>query len=58
MRDFTWDDPLWAVIKDNGEYAGSPCLSIGEAQELANQHKGSRIFRLCLSSWGYPVHDD
>jgi hypothetical protein len=55
MRDFKWDEPLWAVIKDNGDYAGSPCLSLGEAQELANQREGAQIFRLYLSSWGSQV---
>lgn len=51
MRDFEWTDSLWAVIKDDGSYAGSPCLFLDEAQELASQHEGAQIFRLTLSSW-------
>ena len=59
MRDFEWTDSLWAVIKDDGRYAGSPCLSLEEAQELANQHERSQIFQLCLSSWrSRPAYDD
>ena len=46
-RDFEWHDTLWAVIKEDGSFAGVPCTSFGEARELANQHKGSHIY--CLS---------
>lgn len=44
MRDFEWTDPIWIVIKDDGKFAGSPCLSWEEARELAAQHEGSKIF--------------
>lgn len=39
MRDFDWNDNLWCVVKDNGTYAGVPCLSYEEARELSNQHE-------------------
>lgn len=45
-RDFDWDDDLYAVINDDGTYAGIPCLSESEAQELANQKPGREIFIL------------
>ena len=46
MRDFNWNDKLWAVIKEDGSFAGIPCRSFEEARELANQHKGSHIYNL------------
>lgn len=46
MRDFNWNDRLWAVIKDNGEFAGKPCTCWEEARELANQHEDAKIFLL------------
>ena len=48
MRDFGWFDVLYAVVKDNGKYAGVPCRSYGEARDLSAQHEGSRIFELVL----------
>lgn len=48
MRDFDWTDVLFAVVKDDGSFAGVPCLSLGEAKELASNHKGSQIYRLVL----------
>lgn len=48
-RDFEWTDKnLWAVIKNNGRYAGIPCTGWEEARELSAQHPGSKIFRLVL----------
>ena len=44
MRDFEWTDALWFVVKDDGTYAGRPCLSWEEARELATQHEGAHIF--------------
>ena len=44
MRDFEWTDALWLVVKDDGTYAGRPCLSWEEARELAAQHEGAHIF--------------
>ena len=32
MRDFEWTDALWFVVKDDGTYAGRPCLSWEEAR--------------------------
>ena len=46
MRDFEWTDTLWAVIKEDGSFAGCPCLCYEEARELANQHEGSVVFRM------------
>ena len=50
MRDFDWTDELFAVVKDDGSYAGVPCLSLDEAKELASNHDGSQIYRLVLVS--------
>ena len=46
MRDFDFNSALWAVVKNNGEYAGVPCTSYEEARDLAGQHKGAKIFFL------------
>lgn len=46
MRDFDWFDELYAVIKEDGKFAGAPCVSLEEARELANQHEGSKIYLL------------
>lgn len=46
MRDFGWYDELWCVIKDDGSFAGVPCLSYEEARDLSAHHEGSEIFRL------------
>lgn len=46
-RDFEWTDDLYAVIKNDGNYAGCPCRSYEEAQQLA-YHPGSKIFKLVL----------
>ena len=37
MRDFDWTDVLFAVVKDDGSFAGVPCLSLDEAKELADR---------------------
>lgn len=50
MRDFDWSDTLWAVVKEDGSFAGVPCLSYEEAREVAAQHEGARIFAMDL--WG------
>lgn len=49
MRDFDWADALFAVVKEDGTFAGVPCLSFEEAKELANNHEGSQIYRLTLA---------
>lgn len=46
MRDFDWNDTLYAVVKEDGTYAGVPCLTYDEAKELSYQHEGSHIFML------------
>lgn len=47
-RDFEWDrKELYAVVKNDGSYAGVPCLSYEEAQQLS-YHPGSKIFKLVL----------
>lgn len=46
MRDFDWFDELYAVVKDDGSFAGRPCISWEEARELQAQHEGSKIFEL------------
>lgn len=46
MRDFDWLDELYAVIKDDGSFAGRPCVTLDEARELAKQHENSKIYLL------------
>lgn len=46
MRDFNWTDTLWCVVKENGSFAGIPCVSLEEAIELSNQHEGSKIYKM------------
>ena len=50
MRDFDWTDVLFAVVKDDGSFAGIPCLSLDEAKELASNHEGSQVYRLVLAT--------
>lgn len=47
-RDFDWNQKLWCVVKDDGRFAGSPCLTPGEARELSYQHDGSKIYKMEL----------
>ena len=59
MRDFAWTDTLYCVIKDDGAFAGVPCLSYEEARELSNQHEGSMIYEMSPTlddtdeDWGF-----
>ena len=46
MKDFDWTDVRWAVVKEDGSFAGVPCASYGEARDLAAQHEGAKIFFL------------
>lgn len=46
MRDFNWFDELYCVVKDDGSFAGKPCLTIEEAIELSANHKHSQIFKM------------
>lgn len=48
MRDFEWNDTLWAVVKDDGRFAGVPCRSVEEARELSAQHENSVIMEMQL----------
>ena len=62
MRDFNLFDELFAVIKEDGTFAGQPCTSLEEAIELANQHEGSYIYLLKFDNenfsrmWGGDPH--
>lgn len=46
MRDFDWFDELWCVVKQDGSFAGKPCVTLEEARELQAQHEESKIFEL------------
>lgn len=48
VRDFEWEQELWAVVKDNGNFAGNPCLSWEEAREISANHEGSKIYEMTL----------
>lgn len=54
MKDFDWTDVRWAVVKEDGTFAGVPCASYGEARDLAAQHEGAKIFFLAYE----PDKDD
>lgn len=48
-RDFEWDqEELYAVVKNDGRYAGYPCTSHEEAVNMAANHSGSKVFKLVL----------
>ena len=47
-RDFEWDDTLWAVVKEDGRFAGIPCITDTEAREVAYHHEGSHIYKMTL----------
>ncbi len=47
MRDFNWEQTLWAVVKNDGSFAGVPCTGYDEACDLAAQHEGAKVFQLC-----------
>jgi len=51
MRDFDWFDELWCVVKDDGSFAGCPCITWCEARELQAQHEGSQIFYMKVTGW-------
>lgn len=46
MKNLDWADVRWAVVKEDGTFAGAPCASYKEACDLAAQHGGSKIFFL------------
>ena len=58
MRDFEWTrKELYAVIKEDGTFAGVPCLNWVEAAVLAAGHEGSRIFNLTYND-DYQIYGD
>lgn len=57
MRDFDFNDNLWCVVKADGSFAGIPCTSYEEAQELAFQHEGSAIFSMMREDFYYEDDD-
>lgn len=58
MRDFEWTDELYCVVKDDGKFAGCPCLSLEEAIELSAQHEGSKIFEMTLNAWALEEYEN
>ena len=53
MRDFDWFDELFAVVKEDGTFAGVPCVTLDEAIELHNQHEGSKIFLMKYDNYNF-----
>ena len=53
MRDFNWFDELYCVVKEDGTFAGRPCLTLEEAIELQAQHEGSKIFLLVYDNQNF-----
>ena len=52
MFDFENDNcPFWAVIKNDGTFAGAPCKTEEEAEELQAQHEGSEVFLMKWVRW-------
>lgn len=47
---FDWADVRWAVVKEDGSFAGAPCASYKEACDLAAQNEGAKIFFLAYES--------
>lgn len=58
MRDFDWFDELYAVVKEDGSFAGVPCTSLEEARELSTQHEGSKIFLMQYDNENFCDYDD
>lgn len=52
MRDFEWDDAIWAIVSEDGTFVGVPCLFYEEAKELVIQHENSHIY--ATDCWGTP----
>ncbi len=58
-RDFDWLDRLYAVVKEDGTFAGIPCTNFEEAKELSAQHEGSHIYIMALDDDNeLEVYDD
>lgn len=58
MRDFDWFDELWCVVKNDGSFAGKPCITVEEAIELSAQHEGSKVFDMKLNTWAIADYED
>lgn len=41
-----WFSALWAVVKEDGTFAGVPCASYEEAADLASQYDNSTIYSM------------
>lgn len=41
-----WEESLYCVVKDNGEFVGTPYATYGEALKLALQYDNSMIFEM------------
>ena len=39
---------MFAVVKEDGTFAGVPCESFEEARELSAQHENSHIYIMAL----------
>lgn len=58
-RDFDWLGTLYAVVKEDGTFAGTPCTNFEEAKELSAQHEGSYIYVMALDEDNeLEVYDD
>lgn len=61
MRDWNPWEELWCVVKDDGRFAGVPCLSYEEAEQLSFQHEGSMIFKMTydlIDPFGFRFKED
>ena len=61
MRDWSPWQELHCVVKDNGEFAGVPCLSYEEAEQLSFEHEGSMIFKMTYDNndpFGFRFKED
>lgn len=58
MRDFSYAQEVWAVVKVDGTFAGVPCLSWDEARELSAQHEDSWIYAMCPDPDGKVILED
>jgi len=48
-EDYSDGNKFFAVVKEDGSFAGVPCYSFEEAVDLSNQHEGSHIFEMKLA---------
>lgn len=57
-EDIDFETTRYAVIKPDGTFAGVPCESFEEAQELAAQEEGRIIFKLAKAQVSETFEDD